>query len=132
MKRNRILLILCFALVLVIMPVLGGYAGSTAQAKEVLTVLNPKAQQLPEWEIRPLVPRPATLEGKTVYLVNSKWGGAEAQEGILLAIKAWLEKNIPNVKAVYKKKLGSYMDNDPELWKEAAEKADAAIVGMGH
>jgi hypothetical protein len=95
-------------------------------------VLNPKAQQKLEWSIQPLVERPATLTGKTVYLINTRWHGAEEQEPLLLAIKAWVENMVPSVNIIYKLKTGPYTYNDPDLWNEVATKGDAAIIGVGH
>ena len=95
-------------------------------------VLNPMAQQKREWDIIPLIERTATLEGKTVYIINQRWGGTRAHEPLLLAMKQWLEDNIPNINVVYRAKLGSYAVNDPDLWKEIGEKADAAMIGIPH
>jgi len=102
--------------------------------KEVVytNILNPMAQQKLEWDIIPLVERPSTLEGKTVYIINQRWGGTQAHEPLLLAIKKWLEDNIRNINVVYKVKLGSYPVNDVNLWKEVGEKADAAMIGVPH
>ncbi|MBN2239647.1 MAG: hypothetical protein JW712_07725 [Dehalococcoidales bacterium] len=93
-------------------------------------IVNPKAQQKPEWDILSLVERPASLEGKTVYLINQRWGGTQAHEPLLLEMKKWLESNIKGIKVVYKVKLGSYHINDVNLWKEVSEKADAALIGV--
>jgi hypothetical protein len=131
-KASFIACSVCIVTVLALMPIEGSYVESTAEAQGVLTVLNPMAQQKPEWNIQPLVPRPATLSGKTVYLINVRWGGTEAQEPTLLAIKAGLEKMVPDIKIVYKLKTGDYFYNDPDTWKEVAAKGDAAIVGVGH
>jgi hypothetical protein len=90
------------------------------------------AQQQLAWDIIPLVERPATLEGKTVYIINQRWGGTRAHEPLLLAIKQWLEENIPDIKVVYKAKRGSYAFPDAELWKEVGEKANAAMIGIPH
>ena len=95
-------------------------------------ILNPMAQQKLAWDIIPLVERPATLEGKTVYIINQRWGGTKAHEPLLLATKQWLEANIQDIKVVYKAKRGSYEVNNPELWKEVGEKADAAMIGIPH
>jgi hypothetical protein len=95
-------------------------------------ILNPMAQQKPEWDIYPLVKRPSTLEGKTVYIINQRWGGAKAHEPLLLAMKKWLEDNIRNINVVYRVKLGSYPFNDIALWKEVGEKADVAMIGVPH
>ena len=106
---------------------------TVAKKEKVYTkILNPMAQQKPEWDIIPLVERPSTLEGKTVYIINQRWGGTQAHEPLLLAIKKWLEDNIRNIHVVYKVKLGSYPVNDINLWKEVGEKADAAMIGVPH
>jgi hypothetical protein len=105
---------------------------SVAGDKIYKNVLNPMAQQKLEWNIIPLVERPATLEGKTVYIINQRWGGTQAHEPLLLAMKKWLEDNIRDIRVVYKVKLGSYPVNDPDLWKEVGEKADAAMIGVPH
>jgi hypothetical protein len=95
-------------------------------------ILNPMAQQKLSWDIIPLVERPATLAGKTVYIINQRWGGTKAHEPLLLGIKQWLEENIRDIKVVYKAKRGSYAFPDAELWKEVGEQADAAIIGIPH
>ena len=95
-------------------------------------ILNPMAQQKREWEIVPLVERPSTLEGKTLYLINQRWGGAKAHEPLLLAMKKWFEDNVRGIKVEYRIKLGSYGTNDPDLFKEVGNKGDAAIIGIPH
>lgn len=105
---------------------------SPADSKVYTHVLNPMAQQKPEWDIIPLVTRPATLEGKTVYIINQRWGGTQAHEPLLMAIKKRLEENIPGINVVYKTKLGSYPVDDPALWEEVGNKADAAMIGVPH
>lgn len=105
----------------------------TAENEKVYqNVLNPLAQQKPEWDIVPLVERPSTLEGKTLYLINQRWGGEKAHEPLLLTMKKWLEDNIRGIKVEYRVKLGSYGTNDPALFKEVSEKGDAAIIGVPH
>ena len=95
-------------------------------------IINPMAQQKPEWDIVPLVQRPPALEGKTVYIINLRWGGAKAHEPLLLAMKQWLDDNIKDIKVVYKVKRGSYAFNDTDLWQEVGQKADAAMIGIPH
>jgi hypothetical protein len=106
----------------------------TARQKDYIytDILNPMAQQKLSWDVIPLVERPATLEGKTVYIINQRWGGTKAHEPLLLAIKQWLEENIRGINVVYKAKRGSYPVPDPELWKEVGDKADAAMIGIPH
>ena len=106
---------------------------AVADNEKVYTnMLNPMAQQKPEWDIIPLVERPSTLQGKTVYIINQRWGGTQAHEPLLLSMKKWLEDNIHDIHVVYKVKLGSYPVNDADLWQEVGEKADAAMIGVPH
>ena len=73
--------------------------------------------------------RPATLDGKTVYLVDTKYPNTKPFVEALLAA---LQAKYPKTTWTLKEKLGGYMDDDPNLWKEAKEKAAAAIVLLGH
>jgi hypothetical protein len=107
-------------------------SAATDRDKIYTNVLNPMAQQKLEWNIIPLVERPATLEGKTVYIINQRWGGTQAHEPLLMAMRKWLEDNIRDIHVVYRVKLGSYPVNDTALWQEVGEKADAAMIGVPH
>jgi len=60
-------------------------------------IMNPKAQQKLEWDILPLVERPVTLEKKTLYIINQRWGGTKAHEPLLLEMKKWFESNIRGI-----------------------------------
>jgi hypothetical protein len=102
---------------------------STAFSSEKITVLNPTPPNRMVDRI-PLVPRLDTLEGKTLYLVDIGWGGPEAAPSIYREMKAWFAQNMPSVKVEIRSIKGSYMQDQPELWKEIKEKGDAAMVGI--
>ena len=96
---------------------------------QLITVLNPAvANKLAER--LPLSPRLDTLEGKTIYLVDIGWGGPQAAASVYEEIQAWFAKNMPSVKTEIRRIKGSYESDDPALWKEIAQKGNAAIVGI--
>jgi hypothetical protein len=90
--------------------------------------LNPKGTP-PPIQLIPMAPRLDTLDGKTVYLVDTGFTGG----GFLLnQIQLWFNRNMPKVTVVFKRKAGPYAEDDPALWKEIKEKGNAAIMAIGH
>jgi hypothetical protein len=103
-----------------------------AQGKAVdqkITVLSPMGKP-PSIELKPMAPRLDTLDGKTVYLVND---GYLSTDILLGEMQAWFKTNMPKVNTVYRVKGGGgFTAEDPALWAEITEKADAVVMGMGH
>ncbi len=104
-------------------------AVATGYAQEgKITVLNPKATP-PPIPLAPMAPRPASLDGKTVYFVDIKYEGGGS---LLRAIMDWFSKNMPATNLVFKEKAGTYDQEDTKLWAEIKEKADAVVLAVGH
>jgi hypothetical protein len=101
--------------------------GWTADEAKIV-VMNPRGIQ-PEIRKIPMAKRPATLDGKTVYIVDTKYPNTKPFVNELFAA---LKTKYPKTTWVLKEKFGGYMDDDPALWKEAKEKAAGAIVLVGH
>lgn len=98
-----------------------------AQAKQ--GILDPLTQPSIEPEPMSLAPRLDDLDGKTVYLVDTGFGGSD---DFLQELQDWFSENLPSVKTELRHKQGSMFTDDPELWKEmGAAGADAAILGVG-
>jgi hypothetical protein len=103
---------------------------STAySADKKIRVLNPTPPNRMVDRV-PLTPRLDTLEGKTLFLVDIGWGGKDAAPSIYREMKDWFAQNMPNVKIEVRSVKGSYMQDQPELWKEISEKGHAAMVGI--
>jgi hypothetical protein len=132
MKRKPILsnclLVVAVLILYGIAPVQAG-RDAVASMEKLITVLNPAVtEKLAERVL--LAPRLATLEGKTIYLVDMNYEGF-GRTAVLYEMQAWLAKNMPGVKTIIKLKSGSYVADDPALWKEiAANRGDGVILGV--
>jgi len=98
--------------------------------EQKITVLSPRGQP-PAIQLKQMAPRPDSLNGKTVYLVNDGYLGTDI---LLGEMQTWFKANMPEVTTIYKMKggMGGFTAEDPALWEEIKEKADAVIMGMGH
>jgi hypothetical protein len=104
-------------------------AGAAAAAEEPLyTVLNPTGNP-PPIERRAMAPRPASLKGKTIYLVDETFDGGDK---FLQQMQAWMAVHMPDVKAVFRAKKGAYAADDPDLWKEIKSVDGLMIMAIGH
>lgn len=91
-------------------------------------VLNPTGYP-PKIVQKGMAPRPTTLEGKTVYLVDCRFDDGDI---LLRQMEAWFHEHMPSVNVVFTQKSGVYTEDDPELFDEIRERADAVILGVGH
>jgi hypothetical protein len=109
---------------------IAAFASSLAWAADEakIVVMNPRGIQ-PEIRKIPMAKRLATLDEKTVYIVDTKYPNTKPFVNELIAA---LKTKYPKTTWVLKEKLGGYMDDDPNLWKEIKEKGSGAIVLVGH
>ena len=69
-----------------------------------------------------------TLENKTVYLVDTGFGGSYK---FMLQLQKWFAENMPSVTTIRKRKPGNvFMDDNNDLWEEIKAKGDAAVLGV--
>jgi len=100
-----------------------------AADQELLTTLNPLGNP-PGIELIPLAPRLDSLEGKTIYFVDDGFLGGDV---LLNEMIKWFAENQPGVKTEFRKKGGmGFAAEDPQLWAEIKEKANAVVMATGH
>ena len=112
------------------MPSATGQANMQKACDErLITVLNP-AISTQMAERVPLTPRLSTLEGKTIYLYDTQWGGPEAAYSVYEEMQGWFARNMPSVKTVIHRG-PSWMADDPGFLKVVTDKkVDAVIIGI--
>ncbi len=95
-----------------------------------ITVFNPMGTP-PPITLIPQAPRLGTLDGKTIYLINTGYIGTDR---FMDETAKWFQANYPKTNIVYKdNQSGAGLSSLSEaLWAEIEEKGDAAIVGLGH
>ena len=115
-----------FLVVILVAAFAAAYAWAADNTK--IVVFNPRGLQ-PEIRKIPMAPRPATLDGKTVYIVDTKYPNTKPFVNELFSA---LKAKYPKTTWVLRDKVAGYMDDDPNLWKEIKEKNAGAIVLLGH
>lgn len=137
MKRN--ILLGSFLLMLAALISIGSMPSATGQAKKgdswesrLITVMNPSISSKYVERV-PLAPRAATVEGKTLFLVDLQWGGPEAAWSVYEEMKNWFARNMPSVNVEMRRSKGGWMGGDDAgLRKEIADKKAAGVmIGIG-
>jgi hypothetical protein len=93
-----------------------------------ITVLNPMGTP-PPITLVPQAPRQDTLDGKTIYFINTGFIGTDR---FMDEMAKWFKVNYPKTNIVIKMSGTGVSAVSKALWTEIAEKGDAAIVGLGH
>jgi hypothetical protein len=95
-----------------------------------ITVLNPMGTP-PPITLVPQARRLNTLDGKTLYFINTGYIGTDR---LMTVMMDWFKANYPKTSIVYKdNQSGAGLSSvSKELWEEMEKKGDAAIVGLGH
>jgi hypothetical protein len=91
-----------------------------------ITVLSPMGTP-PAVTVKPMAEPLSTLDGKTLYLVNT---GFVNTERLMEEFKKWFQANHPKTTIVDARTGMSSLT--PALKKELGEKADAVIFALGH
>jgi hypothetical protein len=100
----------------------------TTVRNQQLTVHNPVGYP-PQVSRKQPAPRPTSLDGKTVYLVDSRFDDSIE---LLKQVQAWFAEKMPGVKTDLRSMASYYGKDDPELWNEIKAAGGVAIIGVGH
>ncbi len=75
-----------------------------------------------------MAPRLDSLNGKTVYLVDTGFGGSGT---FLDQMQGWLTEHMPEVRTERRRKTGHvFRDDTKDLWAEIRDKGHAAVLGV--
>ena len=103
-------------------------SGISQTQEPEITVLNPLGQ--PPAIVRvPMAPRIDNLEGKTIYIVDI---GFTDTHQFFTEMQKLLQEKYPQTTWIVRTKIGTYFDDDPDLWNEIKEKGNGMIMGVGH
>ena len=100
----------------------------TAAPNDKITVLNPRGI-MPAIQQIPMAERPGSLDGKTIYIVDTKFANTKL---FVNAVRDNLAAAYPKTTWIGIDKIGGYMQDDPALWAEIKAKGHGAIVLLGH
>jgi hypothetical protein len=104
------------------------FLGLSLAEEPKITILNPLGQPPPIARV-PMAPRLASLEGKTIYIVDI---GFTDTHQFLTEMQKLLSEKYPKTTWLVRTKIGTYFDDDPKLWSEIKEKGGGMIIGVGH
>jgi hypothetical protein len=96
--------------------------------EDKITVLNPVGYP-PKVAKKTAAPRPESLDGKTVYLVDCRFDDSIE---LLRQVQAWFGEHMPGVKTRVISLSATYQHDDTKTWEEIKTTGDAAILGVGH
>ena len=126
----------CFLLLTVTLISVSGTPSAIGQAnaqkpgdERLITVLNP-AIATRVVERVPLGPRLNTLEGKTIYMYDTQWGGPDAAYSVYEEMQGWFSRNMPSVKTVIHRGTGWMTDDRGFLKVITDNKVDGVILGI--
>ena len=117
-----------FGLALVLASTAIGTNAAAQSDESLLTVMNPTGTP-PPIERQAMAPRPTSLDGKTIYLVDVTFNGGDL---FLLEMQKWMAANMPEVEAIYRVKRGAYSTDDPDLWREIQAVDGLMVMAIGH
>lgn len=125
--RITMIAVLCIGLIWGFSSLNSPDAARAADVEEpIITVLNPMGTP-PPIQAKEMAPRLDTLDGKTIYFVNTGYIGTDR---LMDVMTDWFKANYPNTNIAMAR--GGMTNISQAVRDEIAEKGDAAIIGLGH
>jgi len=121
--KNRI-----FAPLLAVFLAVPVFFGISPAQEPKITVFNPIGQP-PSIARVPMAPRLNSLDGKTIYIVDINFTDTHQ---LFTEMQNLLSQKYPKTTWVVRTKIGTYFDDDKNLWAEIKEKGHGMIMGVGH
>ena len=102
-------------------------------ARELISVMSPEGQRIntggSTTSSFSLAKRLDRLENKTVYLVDTGFGGSYK---FMQQLQKWFSEHMPLATTIRKRKTGGpFADDTTDLWEEIKAKGHAAVIGVG-
>jgi hypothetical protein len=120
---------ICFAYLLAFALLATSATIPAAAADETkIAVLNPRGI-LPQIQRIPMASRLDSLDGKTIYIIDTKFARTR---DFVETLHSVLQEKYPKTTWVLRDKMGNYQVDDPNLWKEIQSKGHGVIMGIGH
>jgi hypothetical protein len=93
-----------------------------------ISALNPVGYA-PKVTPKPMAPRLASLDGKTIFLVDPRFDDS----GLFLRqVQDWFAEHMPSVKTKLVEMSSVYTKDDPKTWEMIKANGEGAIIGVGH
>ena len=92
-----------------------------------ITVYNPMGTP-PPIQMKAMAPRLDTLDGKTIFLVNT---GFPNSGEFMEVVRDWFATNMPKTKVEIKRAQGMGQLSQA-LWEDIEKNANAVLFGLGH
>jgi hypothetical protein len=106
----------------------GIFGKALSPENEMMDLLNPLGQPETTLQSMHMAERLPSLEGKTVYIVETGFMGAKE---FMEEVQGWFTRNKPEIRTVFRSKGNNTFANDPVLWQEIKENGDAVVFGVG-
>jgi hypothetical protein len=95
---------------------------------KAFTVFSPRGTP-PAIHLRPMAPRTANLDGRTVYFVDVRFMNGK---DFLSEVQQAFKERFPLIRTELRQKRGGYTEEDPDLWAEIKANAGLMVMAIGH